>query len=74
MKFERNMSLYDQVFRSVLGITLIYFGPFSDVITSDTLSESLLSGVGIFIIASSLIGWCPLYHIAGFNTYERKKH
>jgi len=74
MKFKRNMGLYDQIFRTVMGLALIYLGPFSDVLTSDMLSESLLAGVGIMIIISSLIGWCPLYHIAGFNSHRRKQN
>jgi len=73
MKFHRNMGLYDQIFRTIMGLGLIYLGPLSDVLTSDTLSESLLAGVGIMIIISSLIGWCPLYHIAGFNSHRRKQ-
>lgn len=68
MKLKRNMGLHDQVFRTLMGLLLIYIGPFSDVLTSDTLSAVLLSVVGVMIIISSIIGWCPVYHLAGFNT------
>ncbi len=73
MYFDRNMGLVDQVFRTLMGLSLIYIGPLSDVITNDTMSSILLSSVGIMIIVSSLIGWCPFYHLAGFNTYKSKK-
>lgn len=71
MMLQRNMSLIDMVFRTLMGISLIYFGPFSDLITNDTLSSVLLSTVGIVIIISSLIGWCPFYHFAGISTYRK---
>lgn len=71
MKLHRNMGINDQVFRTLMGLCLIYLGPFSDILTSDTLSAALLAGIGIMIIISSFIGWCPLYHVAGFNTHKR---
>lgn len=74
MQFKRNMCLPDQVFRILMGLALIYLGPLSDIVTSDTLSSIILSTVGIMIIISSLIGWCPFYHVAGFNTYKSKKN
>ena len=72
MNLPRNMSFPDQVFRTIMGVVLIYLGPFSDILTSDPLSSILLSFVGIMIIISSLIGWCPFYHVAGFNTHTKK--
>lgn len=62
------MGFFDQVFRTVMGAGLVYIGPFSDILTTDTLSSVLLSLVGGMIIVSSLIGWCPVYHMSGFNT------
>lgn len=72
MNLKRNMGLTDQIFRTLMGLALIYIGPLSDVITSDTLSSVLLSVVGVMIIISSIIGWCPVYHLAGFNTNRSK--
>ena len=72
MNVKRNMGLYDQIFRTLMGLGLIYIGPFSDVLTSDTLSSVLLTVVGVMIIISSFIGWCPVYHMAGFNTNKSK--
>lgn len=67
---KRNMGLADQVFRILMGLGLIYIGPLSDVLTNDDMSAILLSIVAVMIIISSLIGWCPFYHLAGFNTYK----
>ena len=67
---KRNMGFSDQVFRILMGLGLIYIGPVSDVLTSDVMSATLLSVVAVMIIVSSLIGWCPFYHLAGFNTYK----
>ena len=74
MKLQRNMSFSDQIFRITMGLALIYIGPFSDILTSDTLSAVLLTIVGVLIIISSLIGWCPFYHMAGFNTYNANEN
>ncbi len=73
MKLKRNMGLVDQIFRIFMGLGLIYLGPFSDFLTSDELSSILLSAVGVMIIISSLIGWCPFYHFAGLSSYKDKK-
>jgi len=67
------MSLPDQVFRSFMGLSFIYLGPLSDVLTDDFLSSALLTIVGLMVIFSSFIGFCPLYHVAGFNTYIKKQ-
>ena len=70
---KRNMSLADQIFRSFLGLLFIYLGPLSDVLTDDFLSSALLTIVGMLVILSSFLGFCPLYHVAGFNTYTKKQ-
>ncbi len=72
MKLQRNMGSLDQGFRILMGIALIYIGPFSDIITNDTLSSILLVSVATMIIISSLIGWCPFYYLAGLSSYRAK--
>lgn len=70
-KIKRNMGFPDQVFRTCMGIAFIYFGPLSDVLTSDYMSSLLLAIIGVMTIVSSLFGFCPLYFVAGFNTYKK---
>ena len=72
MKLNRNMGSVDQVFRTIMGLALIYIGPLSDALTTDFISGLLLASVGVMIVVSSFIGFCPLYHVAGFNTYKPK--
>ena len=71
MKKQRNMNRVDQMFRSVMGLVLIYFGLGTDVLTSDILSKVLLVAVGVFTLISGITGHCSIYHIAGFNTYKK---
>lgn len=72
MKLIRNMGPTDQVLRTVVGVSLIYLGPVSKILTSDPLSGILLALVGVLAIGSAATGYCPLYHIAGFCTYRPK--
>ena len=71
MKIQRNMNRVDQVFRCVMGLTLIYLGLGTDMLTSDNLSKMLLAAVGAFTLISGITGYCSIYHIAGFNTYKK---
>ena len=73
MQLQRNMGFADQVFRTVMGAVLIYMGLFSEQFSNNLLSSILLSSVGVVIIVSSIIGWCPFYHMSGFNTFKSKK-
>lgn len=70
MTLTRNMGPVDQVFRTLMGLTCMYLGPFSDWLTSDFMSGVLLALVGLLVIVSSLTGFCPFYYAAGFNTYR----
>ena len=72
MKLKRNMGPGDQVFRAAMGIGLIYLGPVSKMLTSDSMSGILLALVGALTVISAASGYCPLYHMAGFCTYKPK--
>ena len=71
MKLFRNMGPIDQVFRTLMGLALIYFGPVSDLLVSDPLSEILMALIGILTLGSAIAGYCPVYHVAGINTYKK---
>lgn len=70
MKLKRNMGPTDQAIRAGMGAGLLYLGPIAHVLTSDVMSRALLALVGLLTLASASIGYCPLYHIAGFCTYK----
>lgn len=72
MKLIRNMGPVDQVLRIAMGAALIYLGPASNILTTDPMSGFLMAAVGVYIIVSSAIGYCPFYHWAGFCTYKPK--
>lgn len=72
MKQQRKMNRVDQTFLCAMGLTLIYLGLGTDVLTSDMLSKALLVAVGIFTLISGITGHCSIYHIAGFNTYRKQ--
>lgn len=73
MRKKRNMHQLDRVFRSVMGIGLIYLGIDASVLTEDILSRILLAAVGVFTLASAISGHCSIYHFSGLSTYKEKK-
>lgn len=72
MSKKRNMNQLDRVFRSFMGVGLIYLGVDAGVITSDMLSRILLVAVGLFTLLSALSGHCSIYHFSGLSTYKEK--
>ena len=63
--FTPNESLWDRVIRIVLGLILLYvgFGP--------PLSGALgiiVGIIGIILLLTGAIGWCPLYQLLKFGT------
>lgn len=73
MSKKRNMSTLDRGFRTIMGLSLIYLGVDSDILTSDLLSRLLLAAVGIFTLISGITGYCSIYNLAGFGTYKDKE-
>lgn len=70
MKLKRNMGSVDRAIRMLIGVSLLYLGPISNMLTSDYLSGVLLAIVGVIAISSAASGYCLLYQIAGFCTYS----
>ena len=71
MKFTVNMGFIDRIFRTLVGIVLIYLGFFSEnLINNDTL-RYILSVLGAFNILTAVSGFCVLYVIANINTYSK---
>lgn len=64
------MANIDRVFRTAMGLSLIYLGVDPEILTSDFLSRILLAAVGVFTLVSGITGHCSIYHIAGFGTYK----
>jgi hypothetical protein len=67
---KKNMGTVDRVLRAVLALIMVglYFGN----IVTGTLGIVLMAAAGIFLL-TSLISFCPLYTLIGFNTCPAKK-
>lgn len=58
--FRTNEGTLDRVLRAILGIGLIsivFVGP-----------QTPWGWLGVIPLATSLMGWCPLYALLGINT------
>ncbi len=56
---SRNMGNTDRIVRLVLGVAVIAAG---------LIFQSWLGALGLILIGTSLIGWCPLYLPFGIST------
>jgi len=66
---KKNIGSVDKFVRIIIAaiiMALYYFG-----YISDTLAMVLLI-IGIILLLTSLINFCPLYKILGVNTYKKK--
>lgn len=70
MKNFRNLNMFDQVIRLLIAAVCIYFG----FIDTSLVQENVLAlGIGIFgvlNVIAGVIGFCPVYKLAGINTYQ----
>ncbi len=58
--FKTNEGTVDRLFRAIVGIGLlaiVFVGP-----------KTPWGWLGIVPLATSLMGWCPLYTVLGINT------
>lgn len=65
--FSTNESTMDRVIRAVLGIVLIY--AWYALWVSGTLGIVALV-IGVVLLLTGIIGWCPLYTLFGFATQK----
>jgi hypothetical protein len=71
-KVARNLGNTDRILRSGFSLLMIYFGFFSSYFITDHLAGLILGGMGVFSLLIAIIGYCPLYGLAGFSTYTCK--
>jgi hypothetical protein len=71
MMKNRNMHPIDQVLRVLLGITLIYIGFFNAELVTDPLLGILLGAFGVVNLLSGMVGFCPVYLVAGLSTLRK---
>jgi DUF2892 family protein len=64
----RNIGIVDQVVRAMLGLAIIaYF--LKDEVYFQGLG--LVGFLGVYLLATALFLYCPLYGILGLSTYRR---
>jgi len=65
--FTQNESMLDRVIRFVLGAVLLY--AWYTVLVTGVLATVVLV-LGIILVLTGLIGWCPLYSLFGMSTRQ----
>lgn len=63
--FTQNESVVDRVIRFVLGAVLIYAW-YAALLTGVLATVALV--IGIILVLTGIIGWCPLYSLFGMRT------
>jgi hypothetical protein len=66
---KKNMGTIDRVIRTLVAVIILVLY-FTHVI-SGTLGIILLILAGAFVV-TSLLGFCPLYWLLGFNTLKKE--
>ncbi len=57
--FSRNEGTHDRMSRLGIGLVLTVVG---------FLITPWLSGFGLWVVFTGLVGWCPLYRLFGFSS------
>jgi hypothetical protein len=63
----RNEGAVDRWLRGIVGVLLMLSGPAIGG------SAWMVEGVGAIMIATALVGWCPLYTLLHVNTRSLKQ-
>lgn len=71
MKFKINMCLLDRALRTIGSIYLIYIGFINTELLANPLLNLMLGGFGVFNIIVVMVGFCPVYFIAGISTTKK---
>ncbi|TGL59493.1 YgaP family membrane protein [Leptospira sarikeiensis] len=66
MKFI-NSNFWDRALRVILGSSLIAWAFYIE-----DLYKLIIFGIGFVILATGIIGWCPIYSLFGWNTRTNK--
>lgn len=65
-----NEGSYDRIFRGVGGLVVLAFGLSGMVGLAWSL---LMDAVGLMLLITAAVGYCPLYKALGFDTLGRGK-
>jgi hypothetical protein len=65
---KTNESNIDRIFRAVAGIVMLYLG-FGGVLVGGL--GIVADVVGVVLLVTSAVGFCPLYAVLKFNTLKK---
>ncbi len=71
MAIKRNLHNIDIAIRILIGIALIYFGFVDTSYISNDMTRWLLGVFGIVNFLAAVLRSCPIYALAGINTYQK---
>ena len=67
-KINRNMGTIDRSIRIVVGSSLLLFGPLTNLVETDLMSNIILGTLGTTAVLSGTFAYCVLYELTGFNS------
>lgn len=67
MPMSRNMHLVDRLVRIVLGLGLGYICIMDQTILDDVVFNSVLAVLAVINVVSGIVGYCPVYQVAGIS-------
>jgi hypothetical protein len=70
--FKKNMGRFDRTWRFIVGVALVPLGLFLLGGWQGRPAGLLVAGLALIPLATSLIGFCPLYVPFGISTREKK--
>lgn len=70
MSIVKNVHQIDRGVRFVLGLVLAVLGVTQ--VGSNALLGIILIVVGLVLLATAFMGFCPLYRVIGFSTLKKK--
>jgi len=71
MAIKRNLHNIDIIVRTLIGIALIYVGFIDTSHISNDVARWLLGLFGIVNLLAAALRSCPVYALAGINTYQK---
>ncbi|WP_161973731.1 YgaP family membrane protein [Hwanghaeella grinnelliae] len=66
--FNKNMHILDSALRLVLGGILVWAGFFDSSFIANTWVSVAVGLFGVLNVVSAVIGFCPVYHLAGLSS------
>lgn len=72
MRRFRNLNTVDQLVRLAIAAICIYLGFIDTSVLNDSLLALCIGIFGVLNVIAGVVGFCPVYKIAGINTYAPK--